>query len=336
MPATQTKKVIRRKKEKAKPIAIVCSDIHLSHVPPISRSVEKDWYEVQRRYLREIRDLCEDLPLFIAGDLFHTPDPPPSLINLAIENLTDKTDVYTVAGQHDLFHHNANNFGETAYGTLVLSAQITHVHPDGMLLAGFGRPVVLYGLSWEQELPDTLTTEDFPGSGVIVQPLQILIAHKFCYGPGDPPFPGVDPNQTAWDYAEELGMYGFHVAFLGDHHQDFIYSARDDLPTIVNCGGVQLRNITEKDRQPKVYELWDDGTVKPILLQSCKEDLWLEESQMGDKATAETPEFIQALKEIYTDELVTFEGAVLNYIRRKRPPERLRILLLKGIGRYEQ
>lgn len=268
-------------------------------------------------------------PFYIAGDLFHTPDPPPSLINLAIQNLPDE--VYAIAGQHDLFHHNTNSFGDTAYGTLTLSERITHVHPDGMLLAGYSKPIILYGLSWEQELK-------MPNLEQAEEALQILLAHTFCYWPGDKPFPDVDPHQTAWDYAAWLTKYGFHVAFLGDHHQDFIYQA-DDLTTIVNCGGILLRNIGEKGRQPKVYELSDDGTVIPIPLKSIEQDKWLDESQIGDKMLLEDsdiPEFVLALREIHDDDLLTFEGAVMNYINRKRPSAIVRALLLKSIGRYDQ
>ena len=316
----------RKKKGPARPIAIACSDIHLSHTPPISRSAEPDWYGLQRRYLDEIKGICDDhgVPLLIAGDLFHTPNPPPALINLAIQHLPQ--DVYAVAGQHDLFHHNPESFAETAYGTLVLGERIAHVTPDGMR-GQFLNDANIYGASWGQELKPA-----HPDGR-----LQILLAHKFCYFPGDNPFPGVDPNQTAWDYADELIKLRYDVAFFGDHHHDFIYWA-DGVPLVVNCGSVILRPSNERDRMPKVYKLFEDGTVESIPLKSVEQDVWLDEGEVGNKniLPSEVSEFVQALRDVHDDNLLSFEDVLLNYILRHRPSEAVRVLLLKSIGRYNE
>src|SRR4051812_12555947 len=63
-----------------------CSDIHLSHKPPIARSAEPCWYSAMQRQLDELRSVALelDVPIFVAGDIFDRWNPPPELINFAI------------------------------------------------------------------------------------------------------------------------------------------------------------------------------------------------------------------------------------------------------------
>ena len=42
-----------------KVLAILCSDIHLSHNAPVARSAEPDWYIAMKRPLDEIADLAK-------------------------------------------------------------------------------------------------------------------------------------------------------------------------------------------------------------------------------------------------------------------------------------
>ena len=50
-----------------KVIAILCSDLHLSHVAPVARSAENNWYAAMARALQELRELAEehDVPVNI-------------------------------------------------------------------------------------------------------------------------------------------------------------------------------------------------------------------------------------------------------------------------------
>lgn len=49
--------------------SVYAADLHLSINPPAARSVEVDWVEVQRGYLRQVKKVCtkHNAPLVICG-----------------------------------------------------------------------------------------------------------------------------------------------------------------------------------------------------------------------------------------------------------------------------
>jgi hypothetical protein len=65
---------------KKKIVAIVCSDIHLKHKPPLCRWGEDDWYEAMQRPLLQLQHLADkyDAPILYAGDIFDRWNPPPN------------------------------------------------------------------------------------------------------------------------------------------------------------------------------------------------------------------------------------------------------------------
>ena len=89
---------------KKKPVALVCSDIHLCHTRPTSRSAEPDWYEAMARRLHQVDEIAsyQQVPVLCAGDVFDRWNSPPELINFAIKNMPP---MWAVPGQHDLPHH---------------------------------------------------------------------------------------------------------------------------------------------------------------------------------------------------------------------------------------
>ena len=103
------------------PIAILVSDIHLSHHAPRYRRAEPDWYEAMARHLRSLKRWQEELavPVICAGDVFHHWNSPPKLINFAIEMLPRQ--FISIPGQHDLPHHRLEAVKDSAYWTLMES-----------------------------------------------------------------------------------------------------------------------------------------------------------------------------------------------------------------------
>jgi len=90
-------------RDKAKVLAILMADIHLSLKAPIWRSAEPDWLDAQARPLKEVKLLQDKYkcPVICAGDIFDrsrkTADgwnAPAELINYAIEYLPD--DMYAI------------------------------------------------------------------------------------------------------------------------------------------------------------------------------------------------------------------------------------------------
>ena len=103
----------------AYPIAVVCSDVHLSDKPPVSRSGEPDWFAAMERTLNEVNALAEshDIPVIAAGDIFDRPRVSPALEVFAARNLRGW---YCIPGQHDLPNHRLDRLDQSSYGVLVL------------------------------------------------------------------------------------------------------------------------------------------------------------------------------------------------------------------------
>jgi len=105
-------------------IAILCSDIHLCHTPPVARSAEPDWYVAMERQLDELRAVAEQhgAPIVCAGDIFDRWNSPPELINFAIQS---SPKMHSIPGQHDLPHHRYEDMQRSAYWTLVAAGVLT-------------------------------------------------------------------------------------------------------------------------------------------------------------------------------------------------------------------
>ncbi len=111
-------------------IAILTSDWHLSHKPPIARVEEPDWYAAMERTVTQVVELQNkyDCPLVIAGDLFDKWNPPPQLINFALDELGSLTmRAVAVPGQHDLPFHSYDHVESSAYWALELGKRIVNV-----------------------------------------------------------------------------------------------------------------------------------------------------------------------------------------------------------------
>ena len=113
-------------------IAIVCSDIHLSHKPPLARSGEPDWYVAMARPLNELRGLHSDygVPVVIAGDIFDRWNSPPELIRFALDNLPKGA--WVIPGQHDLPYHDYGALNRSALGVLIKADWVPNLSEIGV------------------------------------------------------------------------------------------------------------------------------------------------------------------------------------------------------------
>ncbi len=193
--------------------AIVCSDIHLQHRPPIARSNEPDWYEAMARPLLEISTLCRiySVPLIIAGDVCNRWDSPPELINFAIKMLPKE--VYAVPGQHDLPNHRYDRIKKSAYWTLVEAGSITNLEEDKPYYIK-ERNIVLYGFPWNAVLKPRSNAARDGGTAI-----HIAVVHKYIWIKGHS-FPGARREDRAKTIIGELDGYDAIVA--GDNHSGFL------------------------------------------------------------------------------------------------------------------
>ena len=275
--------------------AIVCSDIHLSNNPPIARSNEPDWYAAQARILKQLKRVSDNerVPIICAGDIFDRYNPPPSLINFAIENLPK---MYAIPGQHDLPYHDYENLQKSAYKTLMMAGNITTSNEIGWPIGN----LVLTGFPWNAKITPPIKT--------LKDKLSVAVVHKYIWAVGIN-YPGASKESNVSGFKKELARY--NTAIFGDNHKSF--SSVIGQCFTYNCGCLIKRHQDDRDTSNGVGLLMSNGSVKFHELD-YSEDVWIDDPE--EKTTAISPEleeFVTELMDMQTSNL-DFREVVLNYI----------------------
>lgn len=279
-----------------KPIAVLCSDIHLQERAPVARSAEPDWWEAMRRPISQLKRLAKKhgVPVVCAGDVFNHWRAPPELINFA---LTELPEMWAVPGQHDLPLHSLKDIGKSAFGTLVQVGKIKMLSSDPVELNG----AWFWGFPWNAELGPIHASKD--------RRLQVAIIHAYVWQK-DSTYPGAPEEKRVGCYREKLK--GFDVAVFGDNHKGFCRHY-DDF-TVFNHGGFMRRKSDEMDAQPAFGLLMSDGTVDTVP-QDVSEDKFIprEQAKFEESNEFQMKEFLKELGELGDTEL-DFVDAVKHYL----------------------
>lgn len=303
-------------------VAILCSDIHLSHRAPAARSAEPDWYAAMDRNLQQVWDLLDEHdrepPVICAGDVFDRWSTSPELVNFVLDKLPD---LHAVPGQHDLPNHRLGDLGRSAFGTLMRTVQLTPIwFNKGTLEKVGGRHLAMSGFPFGSEWKDW--------SGCFSkESLRVAVVHKYVYMDGME-YPGVDPSGHVEVVREKLK--GFDVVVSGDNHRAFISEGK---PVIVNPGCLIPRRSEERWYKPCVGLLWSDGSVELKELDTSQ-DKWVGEQgvEVGQHvASAQLKEFLSGLKELSADQL-DFRHAVHRYLADSSVDESVRKVMLEVVG----
>jgi len=240
-------------------VAVVCSDLHLSHKPPPARSGEPDWYGAMERVLRELHHSCRKhrAPLIIAGDVFNHWNSPPKLISFAMDMFRRFVwGVYTIPGQHDLPFHNYNNMAESAYYTLCASGFIHNLLPtranplDGDIPINIDEKIGLcmWAFPWGCDLvPLPQARENI---------IHLAVVHKYIWTERRG-YPGAPAHTHVSKLANSL--IGYHAAVFGDNHKGFAMQLGG--VSVLNCGGAMRFKSDEEKYKPGYGLLMSDGTL---------------------------------------------------------------------------
>ena len=241
----------------AEPIAVLLGDVHLSDKCPSARSSEKDWFGVMAGYLDQVKQLVAMLggvPVVCSGDLFHVYDPPPRLINFALDHLFT---MYAVPGQHDMRNHVRSDMDCTAYGTMKRVGIVVDLEE------GKPQPIegcVLHGFPWGSEITPAPKERPFLGFHMAVCHCYVWTAES-CH-PEAPP----DKHLA---YTLKL-LDGYDCALFGDNHKTIHHTS--DSITLFNPGTFLRRRVDDIDHRPCVGILLSNGTVKKRYLD-CSSDV---------------------------------------------------------------
>lgn len=255
-------------------IAIVCSDMHLSHQPPRARREEPDWYEAMKRPLDQIRTLVDryDAPIVCAGDIFDRWNSPPEIINFAIRHLPN---MYAVAGNHDLPLHNYQDIKKSAYWTLVEAGVIINLEPGQYINH---KRLCLWGFPCGSEIKPLKANRDF---------FHLAVVHKYIWEDGHGFTNASDDDHVS---ATMKRLKGFNAAVFGDNHIGFIKK------NLINCGALIRRNIDQVNYRPMVGLLHASGKIEPCYLKCGTDSITLRDDNNTD--TASFGDLIQYLSDM--------------------------------------
>lgn len=300
-----------------KPIAVLCSDLHFSHRPPVARSAEPDWYAAMERQWNQVRVVAEKhrIPVVVAGDIFDVWKSPPELTNFVIR-LFRGLEVYAVPGQHDLPNHVYEDMHRSSYGTLVEAGAIVNVDkPDFRA----GDNLRIYPAAWGF---DIWKCKDHQRSEVC-----LLVAHRYVWLNDRTCYPGAPQESNLAVLKKQL--IGYDAAVFGDNHKGFL--AQSGKCSVLNCGGFMSRKSDERDYKPRIGMLMSDGDIDLVFLDTS-EDKWIDPEQEAELIDRhfDLSELIGEFEEL-GDEQLDFAEALTRAAERSGASDEVRMLIASAL-----
>jgi len=268
------------------PILIMSSDWHLRTVPPASR-LEKCWYSVMERRMRQIRELQKRLgepDILVSGDLFDRANPPASLVSWAIEHLR-KMNIACIPGQHDLTGHSYQLRMDGAYGALVKAGVITDLTPGEWHLRDIGpdgeQQYSVYAMPWNMyEIPTKLKH----------RAPKVISLHKYVWATDNSKYPGADESARVTGITE-LGNLA-DVVSIGDNHISW------RVGNFLNHGSLFSTTSAQKEHAHHLGILYSDGSYDWMRFPEISVE-WVENPVCPEVPGAD--KFIEELKNLEID-----------------------------------
>lgn len=304
---------------KPNPIAILCSDLHLSLNQPACRA-DDNWLAVQAHYLSQLKEIADGLPIICAGDIFDRWNVEPELIHFVLEHLPNG--MICVPGQHDLPNHRLDQVHRSGYGVLVKAGKIRCIAGKEMIpvanVLTSGEPPRAFGFGWGQEIEPPPYSHS---KGLIF----VAVVHQYIWTVGHS-YIGAPQESHLSNLMGRLK--GYDVATFGDNHKRFTKVLKTGT-TVVNCGGFIRRKSDEIDYHPAVWRLMSDGTVEERPFFTT-----IDRFHEGIKPKEEMPvnmkEFIDGL-EALGEHGLNFREAVENYLRGEKVSKRTKEIILRAM-----
>lgn len=246
-----------------KVLAVCVSDLHLSETPPVARSVEEDWLEVQAGYLLQLREIARanKAPIVCAGDVFDRWNAGPGIINVCLNTMPV---MYAIPGQHDLPNHRNADMHRTAYHTLCLAGRLQNISYGSPLF--LSDEIALHGFPWNQPLTRRIKDDERD------ECLHLAVCHRYVWRDGFGHM-GAKQEDHVTSVATEAHMKSYDAAVIGDNHSGFYLT--NGVVSISNCGTFMRRKMDEVNYKPCVSLYYSDNTFERLPL-NCSKDKFLE------------------------------------------------------------
>lgn len=302
----------------ALPLAILCSDLHFSHNPPLARSAEPNWYLAMGRQWSQVREfsLSNDLPIVIAGDIFDHWKSSPELISFAIR-MFGGLRVFAVPGQHDLPNHSYDDIYRSAYVTLVEAGVLTNIGYDRVKI---DENLVVFGFPWGKPIHG-------PGEWQEAGVVTLAVVHRYIWA-GSNCYSGA-PNEMKVSVHKEQ-LRGYMAAVFGDNHKGFL--AQAGRCVVFNCGSFMCRHNDERSYKPRYGILYDDGDIEECFFDTSK-DKWADPSETlaTINETLNLGNLVDGLESLGADAL-DFSSILRRYLDQHDVDHQVRRLVLEALN----
>lgn len=294
------------------PVAILCSDLHLSLLQPVFRA-DNSWLDVQAHYLDQVSKLADDLPVVIAGDIFDRWNPPPELITFAMRHLPKN--VIAVPGQHDLPNHVMDHKHRSGYGVLVEAGRIRDISEGGyVVLKG---KVALHGFGWNEAIKK-------PHGHFATHNVNVAIVHRYVWY-GKHRYPEASEADEVTTVRQQLK--GYDAGVFGDNHKGFLCAV--GTTQILNCGGFIRRKSDEIGYLPCVGILNSDGSIVRYQLDT-KIDKFHNQAREKKESSLDISKFVDQLESL-GEEGMNFRELVEQHLRTATVNENVKQLVIQSI-----
>lgn len=244
------------------------TDTHIKGTNPKNR--KDNYYETLKRKFHEICDISKELGvdyILHGGDWFDRPDISPSIVReFAIIIKSFEKEVYTVAGNHDIYGHNPGTVSRTMLGILEGTGVVNLLSEnDEILLEKAGVRVQLTGKPYSYNIDG----QEYEKYYIIKKNKDVDYAINIVHGMllQKPFYEGIQ-----YTLLEDLKDTEADITFAGHYHSGFGVKHINN-KYFINPGSiVRISNsIGEIERKPKVVyiELGDSITVREIELKSA-------------------------------------------------------------------
>lgn len=303
--------------------AVLTSDWHFSNAKP-SR-VTGDWFDSMRETLKSLRKLAiqYSCPLVVAGDLFHTWNEAPRVVNLVLTHLEGLT-VVAVPGQHDLPYHDYSRRFDSAYGTLALSGAMNFidlVHGEGKEIHHPACPVRFHGFPYGTPLESLAKPHDLL--------LEVAVVHAYVWSNAKTGYVGCPKESHVRSIRKRTR--GYDVLVFGDNHLPFSHSfsgKNTNSRVLFNSGGLLWRTVDQNRSVSPVGLLKASGEVERVKIDTGNVEV------SRDENVAEHFDWSRLKEEInrLVDQSVDFAEAVCRALDSEKVSDQVRRIVLESIS----
>ena len=270
---------------------LITADWHIRATRPRCR-IDNDWIETQKNALDQIVKIAKEKEAIVTvvGDLFHSISDTSFECVQMIQKTADKlSELYILAGNHDLPYHSSENIRKSAIGILLNSQNIF--------------PIKKYFEGFECSASNFDEKDEKDAS--------IVFKHILCF----PDAKSIPPNVDALTAKELLSEFpNAKWIFTGDYHHNFHYEHNGR--HVVNPGCL-LRQVSDmKDYQCGIYFVDTDKEIVEFIPIIDKEqfvdDTYILEQDEREKRIEKFVDKLKDTKNISLDFVENVSNAIIS------------------------